>query len=202
MSRALSIGVIFVCATLVGCETIPQVGTARPEPPTDQTVPRKLHRVLDQRAVLTRSSLVERSGQHPIVMLGDERFGVPPVEVLDRRLAKQFPEGSILILNRFDVRYIQGGDIDELSGALAMGVGGPLLGAIFYGGMAARARSVEPSRVEITVEGTWDSHPITVKHAQDLSGMSEADALRIAVDVTAEKVLARLRHNQLPTTPN
>lgn len=178
-------------AICVGCESVPQLRT----PGGDSAATRRaLVIVTDDRSASARISLVERSGARPIVMLGDDRFDVAPVEVLERKLVQARPDVNGLVVRRFDIRYVQGGSLDDLSSSLSLSASmiSPILGSLIYGGMSDKARRDEPSRVEISVDCTWRGQTIDVKHQQTLAGQTESDELRTAVEASVDRVIAAL----------
>ena len=189
--RFLRAGGIAMLAICLGCESVPQLRT----PGGDSAATRRaLVIVTDDRSASARISLVERSGARPIVMLGDDRFDVAPVEVLERKLVRARPDVNGLVVRRFDIRYVQGGSLDDLSSSLSLSASmiSPILGSLIYGGMSAKARRDEPSRVEISVDCTWRGQTIDVKHQQTLAGQTESDELRTAVEASVDRVIAAL----------
>jgi hypothetical protein len=189
--RILPVGVFAVVVICAGCETVPQLRASHGDAAATR---RALVVITDARSASARVSLVERSGDRPIVMLGDDRFDAPPVELLERKLAQMRPDVSGLVVHRYDIRYVQGGSLDALNSSLSLSASmiSPILGSLIYGGMSAKARRDEPSRVEITVECTWRGDPTVVKHQQSLAGQTESDELRGAIDASVDKVLAAL----------
>lgn len=176
-----------VAFSLTSCESIPQLQTA----PFASSERGKLTTLSDQRSEIRRSSLVERSGSQPIVLLGDERFDVRPIEVLDRELGSVTPASANVSVKRFDVRYIQGGNLDSLTYGMALGVSGAgaILGTVLYGAMAGHARSKNPSTLEIFIEGTVETNVFSLKHVEALTGANEAHEIRRVVEVAVKKAV-------------
>ncbi|MGL5001576.1 MAG: hypothetical protein ACRDAM_01400 [Casimicrobium sp.] len=176
---------------IVGCETIPQlqspvagVSTARP--------PLKV--VVDQRSDLAKSSTVERSGNNPIVLLGDERFDMRPIDRLDQVLASEFAVTADVVVRKFDVRYIQGGNLDAMTYGLTLGVSGAgaILGTVLYGAMAGHARGKNPSKIEINAEGTLRGNEFSFQHEDLLGSGNESHELRRVIDEAARKLALKL----------
>lgn len=186
--RACLVSLLLACA---GCETVPQLRA--PNSFRDAARP-TLVVITDVRPEEARSSRVERSGARPIVLLGDDRFEVTPIELLEGKLVVARRTATALRVHRFDVRYLQGGSLDSLNSSLSLSASmvSPILGAIVYGGMSAKARSDDPSRVEVTFEGTWRGKPLLITHQQNLNEGTENDALRAAVVASIEKIVSAL----------
>ncbi len=179
---------------IVGCETIPQLQS----PVASGSVVRSPLRVIvDQRSDLAKSSLVERSGNSPIVLLGDERFDTRPIDRLDQLLTSEFVEINDVIVRKLDVRYIQGGNLDSMTYGLTLGVSGAgaILGTVLYGAMAGHARGKNPSKVEIHVQGTLRGAEFTFQHDDVLGSGNESHELRRVVDEAVRKFALKLSTN-------
>lgn len=184
-------GAATALAVCLGCETVPHL---RASPVGAASPGRALVAVTDARTALSKSSLVERSGTRPIVLLGDERFDVAPIEVLENKVLKTSLASAAIVVQQLDVRYVQGGNLDELTSTLSFSASviSPVLGSLVYGGMANAARRKDPSVLDITVTGTVRSLPFSVQHSQPLTGSNESDDVRAAVDAATDKVVAVL----------
>lgn len=187
---------VFTAALAVGCETVPRVGDV---PSANRTL--TLTTVRDQRPTTARSSRVEKSGARPILLLGDERFEVPPILLLDRKLAAQRPDLRGCAVNQLDVRYRQGGSPDELTTAATFAFGGigmisPVLGAMAYGAASGMARDANPSEVQVISEVSCGGTTKQLTQSERLASTQESRALAEVLERAIEKVV-----NDLAVSP-
>jgi hypothetical protein len=184
---ALTVATVLLSA----CETIPSTTSAgmnsaqRPEHSL----------VVDVRSELARSSLVERSGANPIVLLGDERFDRRPIDVLEAELLTIAPKLTPVKIRKLDVRYVQGGNVDSLTYGVTLGVSGAgaILGTMLYGAMAGHARAKSPSTLEIVIDGTVMDRDFSVKHSEALTASNESQDLQRVVEVAAKLAVTKIR---------
>jgi hypothetical protein len=184
--------VVATAVSLIGCESIPRLNSPVAGTAAGSAA---LRVVRDMRTELSRSSLVERSGQNPIVLLGDDRFDVRPIDLLDQEVAAALPALSAVAISKFDVRYIQGGNLDSMTYGIALGVSGAgaILGTMLYGAMAGHARSKNPSSLEILIEGTVSNQPFVAKHGEALTGANEPHEVRRVVEASVKKAAVAIK---------
>jgi len=171
----------------VGCETVPRVGDV---PSANRTL--TLSVVQDQRPPAARSSRVEKSGVRPVLLLGDERFELPPILLLDRKLAAQRPELSGCVVKQLDVRYRQGGSPDELTTVSTFAFAGmisPVLGAMAYGAATGIARDANPSEVQVISEVSCVGKTKQLTQSERLASTQESQALAVVLERAIEKVV-------------
>jgi hypothetical protein len=189
--RGLRGGIAALTLLFGGCETIPTMATARP----DAVAAAKTKSLLDQRSELSRSSYAERSGANPIVLLGDERFDKRPIDVLESEIDASLFATSQVAIRRFDIRYLQGGNVDSLTYGLTLGVSGAgaILGTVLYGAMAGHARAKSPSSLEIVIEGKVDDVDFSVKHGEALAASNESLEIKRVVEVAARLAVTEIK---------
>jgi len=189
-----AVALVLVAALAAGCETVPRVGDV---PSANRTL--TLTVVQDQRPPAARSSRVEKSGARPILLLGDERFEVPPIVLLDRKLASQRPDLRGCAVNQLDVRYRQGGSPDELTTASTFAFAGmisPVLGAMAYGAASGMARDANPSEVQVISEVSCGGMTKQLTQSERLASTQESLALAQVLERAIDKVV-----NDLAVSP-
>ena len=183
-AAALSTMVGLLCT---GCETIPRVGDV---PAADRMV--VLSALQDQRPAGARVSRVEKSGARPIILLGDERFDVPPIQLLDRTLTARRPELRGCVVKQLDVRYLQGGSPDDFTTASAFAGAGtvnPVLGAIAYGAVSGMVRNAHPSEVQIVSDVACDGKVGKQTQNERLESLQESKALAELLQRAADRIV-------------
>lgn len=181
---------VFVAALAVGCETVPRVGDV---PSASRTL--TLTTVQDQRPAAARTSHVEKSGVRPILLLGDERFEVPPIVLLDRKLAAQRPDLRGCAVIQLDVRYRQGGSPDDLTTASTFAFAGmisPVLGAMAYGAATGMARDATPSEVQVISEVNCGGTTKQLTQSERLASTQESRALAEVLERAVEQIALNL----------